>query len=64
MTKVQGMLKVTQVVSAIRRPQSQSQTLKGLGLKKLHQTRLLEDTASIRGMIEKVKHLVICEVLE
>jgi len=64
MTKARKMLKVTQVASAIRRPQDQTETLKGLGLRKLHQARLLEDTPSVRGMIEKVKHLVVCEIVE
>ncbi|GAO97978.1 50S ribosomal protein L30 [Caedimonas varicaedens] len=64
MTKARKMLKVTQVASAIRRPQDQAETLKGLGLRKLHQARLLEDTPSVRGMIEKVKHLVVCEIAE
>lgn len=64
MTKARKMLKVTQVASAIRRPQDQTKTLNGLGLRKLYQTRLLEDTPSVRGMIEKVKHLVVYEVAE
>lgn len=64
MTKARKMLKVRQVASAIRRPQDQAETLKGLGLRKLHQARLLEDTPSVRGMIEKVKHLVVCEIAE
>ena len=64
MTKARKMLKVTQVASAIRRPQDQAETLKGLGLRKLRQARLLEDTPSVRGMIEKVKHLVVCEIAE
>lgn len=62
MAKTLPMLKVTQVVSAIRRPRVQTEILRGLGLKKLHQTRVLLDTPSTRGMIEKVKHLVDFEV--
>ena len=54
-------LKVTQIRSAIRREKSQLETLKGLGLNKLHRTRELEDTPSVRGMINKVKHLVRLE---
>ncbi|ARN85340.1 50S ribosomal protein L30 [Candidatus Nucleicultrix amoebiphila] len=54
-------VKVTQVVSAIRRREDQTSTLKGLGLKKLHQSRVLEDTPSVRGMIEKIKHLLKIE---
>ncbi|MGA1553581.1 MAG: 50S ribosomal protein L30 [Burkholderiaceae bacterium] len=33
-------------------------TVLGLGLKKIRQTRVLEDTPAVRGMIAKVKHLV------
>ncbi len=51
-------LKVTQIASPIGRRQDQRETLIGLGLNKLHRSRELEDTASVRGMIEKVKHLV------
>ena len=54
-------VKVTQVRSAIRRPADQSATLIGLGLNKLHRTRELEDTPAVRGMINKVKHLVRVE---
>ncbi len=49
---------VQQIRSAIRRPEDQTQTLKGLGLNKLMRTRTLEDTPSVRGMIAKVSHLV------
>lgn len=49
---------VEQVRSAIRRPEKQTQTLKGLGLNKLHRRRTLEDTPAVRGMINKVHHLV------
>ena len=51
-------LKVTQVRSANRRTQDQEATLIGLGLNKIGRSRELEDTPSIRGMIEKVKHLL------
>ena len=36
----------------------QQATLKGLGLNKRHRSRVLEDTPSVRGMINKVRHLV------
>ncbi|WP_243375452.1 50S ribosomal protein L30 [Microvirga solisilvae] len=49
---------VEQVGSPIRREGKQRQTLIGLKLNKLHRTSTLEDTPSVRGMIEKVKHLV------
>ena len=49
---------VEQYRSAIRRPEIQTRTLKGLGLNKLHRRRTLEDTPSVRGMIKSVQHLV------
>lgn len=49
---------VEQVASAIRRQDIQRQTLVGLGLNKLHRRRVLEDTPAVRGMINKVGHLV------
>jgi len=52
---------VTQIGSPIRRTQDQRATLVGLGLNKMHRTRVLEDTPSVRGMINKVKHLVRVE---
>ena len=50
---------VKQVKSAIGRQGKQRKTLIGLGLNKINKERELEDTSSIRGMIEKVKHLVV-----
>ena len=44
--------------SPIRRPEKQRQTLIGLGLNKMHKTRELEDTPSVRGMVNKIPHLV------
>lgn len=52
---------VTQVGSPIGRQPYQRQTLIGLGLNKMHRTRTLEDTPAVRGMINKVKHLVKIE---
>jgi large subunit ribosomal protein L30 len=52
---------VTQVGSKIGRHADQEATLKGLGLNKLHRSRVLEDTPAVRGMIFKVKHLVRVE---
>ena len=52
---------VTQIGSPIGRPKDQGATLVGLGLNKLHRTRTLEDTPSVRGMIDKVAHLVKVE---
>ena len=53
---------VRQIGSPIRRPQDQRETLVGLGLNKMGRTRVLEDTPSVRGMIQKVSHLV--EIVE
>ena len=52
---------VTQKKSPIGRQSYQKQTLIGLGLNKIGRTKKLEDTPSIRGMINKVKHLVEVE---
>jgi large subunit ribosomal protein L30 len=49
---------VKQIGSPIRRPEKQRKTLIGLGLNKMHKTRELEDTPSIRGMVNKIPHLV------
>ena len=54
-------LKVTQIGSPIGRTDDQLGTLIGLGLNKLHRTRELEDTPAVRGMINKIKHLVRVE---
>jgi large subunit ribosomal protein L30 len=51
-------LTLIQSGSAIGRKKEQRATLIGLGLNKMHRTSTLEDTACVRGMIEKVKHLV------
>lgn len=56
--KAKKTITVQQIRSAIRRPEVQTQTLKGLGLNKLHRTRTLEDTPAVRGMIAKVQHLI------
>ena len=49
---------VEQVGSPLRRDGRQRQTLIGLGLNKMNRRRTLEDTPAIRGMINKVSHLV------
>ena len=54
-------VRVTQTRSSIGRKIDQRQTLIGLGLNKIGRTRELEDTPSVRGMINKVKHLVRVE---
>ena len=49
---------VKQIGSPIRRPAIQRETLKGLGLNKMNRTRELEDTPAVRGMVNKIPHLV------
>jgi large subunit ribosomal protein L30 len=49
---------VEQTGSPIRRPNDQRATLVGLGLGKMHRQSTLEDTPAVRGMIDKVAHLV------
>jgi large subunit ribosomal protein L30 len=51
-------IKVKQVKSRIGAPIDQKRTLDAMGLKKLNQVVELEDTASARGMVVKVNHLV------
>ena len=58
MAKAEKTVVVEQIGSPIRREASQRQTLIGLGLNKIRRQSTLQDTASVRGMIDKVKHLV------
>ncbi len=58
MHKLAKTVVVKQIGSPIRRPKDQRDTLIGLGLNKMHKTRELEDTPSVRGMIRKIPHLV------
>ncbi len=51
-------IRVRQIGSPIGRRGDQRATLIGLGLNKMHRTRVLPDTPAVRGMINKVKHLV------
>ena len=53
---------VKQIGSPIRRPAKQRATLIGLGLNKMHKTRELEDTPSVRGMVNSIPHMV--EIIE
>jgi large subunit ribosomal protein L30 len=62
MAKANGKtIKITQIGSPIAREASQQATLIGLGLNKRHRTRELADTPAIRGMINKVRHLLRVE---
>jgi large subunit ribosomal protein L30 len=51
-------LTIEQTGSPIRRPYIQRETLIGLGLNKMHRRRVVTDNAAIRGMINKIPHLV------
>jgi len=56
-----GRLKITLVKSMIGRPEKHRRVLRGLGLTKLNKTVELEDSPSVRGMVNKVSHLVRAE---
>jgi len=57
MTKI----RVKQIKSTIKRPKSQKLTLEALGLRRIGQEKTHELTPQIKGMINKVKHLIIVE---
>lgn len=54
-------LKIKQVRSAINRLERQKRTIRALGIRRMEQTVVHEDTPQIRGMIRKVAHLVEVE---
>jgi len=54
-------IKITQIKSAIDRPERQKLTLKALGLNKLHTPKEVEATPQILGMVRKVTHLIKVE---
>ena len=54
-------IKVTLKRSGIGRDKYFTKVLKGLGFRRLHQTVVLQDTPEIRGMINKVSHMVSVE---
>ncbi len=51
-------LKITQIKSVIDSPRRQRRTLEALGLRRIHQSVVHDDSPQIRGMIGKVQHLV------
>lgn len=55
--------RITQVKSAIKRPANQKRTLVALGLTKLHQSREIEESPAVMGMVKKVEHLLKVEKL-
>lgn len=54
-------IKVTLVKSVIGTKQDHRATVRGLGLRKINSTAVIEDTPAVRGMIRKVAYLVKCE---
>lgn len=59
MDSIMAKVKVTQVKSTIDRPERQKRTIKALGLGKINKSIIVENTPQIKGMIEKVSHLVL-----
>ncbi|MCK0473342.1 50S ribosomal protein L30 [Halalkalibacter sp. APA_J-10(15)] len=57
-------LEITLTRSLIGRPEDQRVTVNTLGLRKMHQTVVQEDNAAIRGMVNKVAHLVTVNEIE
>ncbi len=57
-------LRITQIKSLISRPESHRRTVKALGLKRINHSVIQEDKPEIRGMINKVSHLVKVEEIE
>lgn len=57
-------LEITLVRSLIGRPEDQRVTVKTLGLRKMHHTVVQEDNEAMRGMVNKVSHLVNVKEIE
>jgi large subunit ribosomal protein L30 len=57
-------LKVTQIRSVIGSKQNHKRTVRALGLKRIRDSRVHEDTPQIRGMVHKVQHLVRAEEVD
>jgi len=57
-------LKIVQVRSAIGRQKNQKATIRTLGIHRLHEVVVHEDTPQIRGMIARVQHLVMVEEVD
>lgn len=60
-TQKKKTLVLVQTGSPIRRDEKQKATLRGLGLNKIGRMRELEDTPAVRGMIQKVRHMIKVE---
>jgi len=57
-------LRITWVKSGIGYAREQKRTLKALGLRRLNQSVVHDDSLSVRGMVTKVRHLVKCQYLQ
>jgi large subunit ribosomal protein L30 len=57
-------LKVTQIRSVVGSKQGHKRTVRALGLKRIRDSRVHQDTPQIRGMVRKVQHLVEAEEVE
>ncbi|MAE69059.1 MAG: 50S ribosomal protein L30 [Gemmatimonadetes bacterium] len=58
-----GKIRITQRRSAIGRHFTQKRTVRALGIHRLHQSVEHEDTPSVRGMVNKISHLVEVETV-
>jgi large subunit ribosomal protein L30 len=56
-----GKVKITQVRSSIKRQRAQKLTIRALGIRRMHQSVVHDDTPQIRGMIARVRHLISVE---
>lgn len=63
MIETKGKLRVTLVKSPIGAKQNHRASVRGLGLKRMHQSVVVEDTPAVRGMIKQVNYLVKSEVV-
>ena len=54
-------LRITKIKSVINRPENQKRTMVALGLHKMNQSKEIEDTPMLKGMIQKVEHLLKIE---
>lgn len=54
-------IKVTLIKSVIGTKEGHRATVKGLGLRRVNSTSVLEDTPAIRGMVRKIAYLLKCE---
>ena len=59
-----SLLKVTQVRSVVGSKKGHKRTVRALGLKRIRDSRVHEDTPQIRGMVHKVQHLVKAEEVD